>query len=728
MNRGYEHDPAHVVPAGGTTRADHEPDAESPEPRFLNRELTWLEFNKRVLHEAQDERTPLLERVRFLSIFTSNLDEFFMKRVGGLKRQVAVGVATRTLDGMTPSEQLAAIREAALPLLAAQASCFTDDIRPALAEEDIHLLGWDEITDAEREWATVYFRERVYPVLTPLAVDPGHPFPFISNLSLSLGVLLRHPERDEKLFARVKVPEVLARWIRLPSDGGHRFLRLVELIRHNLSDLFTNMEVLEVMQFRLTRNADMKRDEEDADDLLSLIEEEVRQRRFERVVRLEHGPDPDPWMLKFLMNELNLEPSDVYELPVEVDYSGLKPIADLNLPELSYRPWNPIMPPAFADEETDVFSVIRNGDVLVHHPYENFSASVERFMRAAASDPNVLAIKMTMYRTGDDSPFIHTLIRAAEAGKQVVCVVELKARFDEERNIYVAQALEEAGVHVVYGLVGLKTHAKTVLVVRKEADGVRCYAHIGTGNYHVQTAKLYTDLGLFTARREMTNEIVELFNHLTGRSLMNDSEFLLVAPLNMKRRFLAMIEREVEHHHAGRPARITAKMNSLEDREICEALYAASQAGLPIDLIVRGFCALRPGVPGLSETIRVTSIIGRFLEHSRIYHFQNGAGDPLDGEFFFGSADWMYRNLHNRVEVVAPIIDRSLRVRVWEALQIGLDDRRQTWVMQPDGSYVQCDPGSDDEAIGVHERLMRLAERRIAEAVEGQIKPSHPGR
>ncbi len=455
--------PAPVAPAATESVADqHE---------FLSRDLTWLEFNRRVLHEALDDRTPLLERVRFLGIVTSNLDEYFMKRVGGLKRQIAAGVVSQSLDGMTPAQTLDAIRRTVLPMLTQQADCFTKEVRPALAENGVHLLDWDELTDAERKSCTLYFRANVFPVLTPLAVDPGIPFPFISNLSTSLGVILHHPDRHENLFARVKVPEVLPKWIPVTGGppGGQRFVSLLTLIRDNLGDLFPDMAVVDVMVFRVTRNADLERDEEEAEDLLEMMEEEVRQRRFARVIRLEHGSHSNQWMLEFLMRELELTPGDLYEMSAELDYDDLRPIADLNLPRLRYEPWSPMVPAAFADEDADVFNVIRNSDILVHLPYESFAASVERFVEAATADPRVLAIKMTLYRTGDASPFISTLIRAAEAGKQVVCLVELKARFDEARNIHLAAALEKAGVHVVYGIVGLKTHTKTTLVVRQDS-------------------------------------------------------------------------------------------------------------------------------------------------------------------------------------------------------------------------------------------------------------------
>jgi polyphosphate kinase len=689
---------------------------------FLNRDLSWLEFNRRVLHEALDERTPLLERVRFIQIFTSNLDEYFMKRVGGLKRQALGGVVAQTPDGLTPAQSLAGIRNAVLPMLARQAECYTKTLVPGLAAEGIHLLPWNDLTDVEKQQADQYFRASVFPVLTPLAVDPGNPFPFISNLSTSLGVILHHPDREENLFARIKIPEVLPQWVRVgemaPSPSAQtpwRFVSLLSLIRNNLDDLFPDMQIIDVMRFRVTRNADLERDEEDAEDLLELMEEELRQRRFARVVRLEVGKDSNAWMLAFLMRELNLQADDVYEMQAEPDFEDLRLIADLPVARLRYESWVPLTPPELADEDEDIFTAIRRAPILAHTPYESFTGSAERFVREAVNDPRVLAIKMTLYRTGDDSPFIPLLVRAAEANKQVVCLIELKARFDEERNIQLANKLEKAGVHVLYGVPELKTHTKTTLVVRQDPDAIRCYAHVGTGNYHPGTAKLYTDLGLLTCDPEITRDLVELFHYLTGRSLKRDYRKLLVAPVNMQDRFLEMIQREIENKRAGKPAHVVAKINSLEDRKIIRALYAASEAGVPVDLIVRGFSTLRPGVAGLSENIRVISVIGRFLEHSRIFYFRSGASDPINGAFSIGSADWMYRNLLARVEAVVPIEPRPLRERLWEVLQVMLNDRRQAWDMRPDGSYVQRMPGDDPATqLGTQQTLMNLTKQRAA--------------
>jgi polyphosphate kinase len=713
------------------SQGDRVQDVIPPPTEFLDRDLSWLEFNRRVLHEAIDTRTPLLERVKFLAIFSSNLDEFFMKRIGGLKRRIAASA-----DGPGGGEayrHLIRIRQAVLPLLAAQAEAFTTAIRPELARQGIHLLDWHQLTEFQRRSAEDYFRRNVFAVLTPLAVDPGHPFPFISNLSTSLGILLRTPDSDEALFARVKVPDVFPQWLALPDerdDGkpGTRqcFVRLLDLIRHNLDDLFPGLAVVEVMPFRVTRNAAIEPDaDERTDNLADMVEQEIWQRRFEKVVRLEYGAGGSVAQRQLLMRKLDLGEADLYEMPAEIDSTDLFPIAALNYPELRDKPWQPIVPAALADDDSDIFAVIRAGDFLVHHPYESFDATVERFIRSAAEDPKVLALKMTVYRTGADTPFLDALIDAAEAGKQVACLVEVTARFDERQNLQVAQALEKAGVHVVYGVVGLKTHCKIALVVREDEDGLRCYAHIGTGNYNVKTARLYTDLGLFTCDPGLTGDVVNLFHHLTGRSLKRDYAKLLVAPVNMRDRFLEMIGREVENHRAGRPARIIGKMNQLEDRAVCDALVAASQAGVEIDLIVRGFCTLPPGIPGVSEHIRITSVIGRFLEHSRIFYFQNGEEDPLAGAFYIGSADWMERNLSDRVEAVAPIEALPLRERLWRILQIMLHDQRQAWDMQSDGSYIQRVPALGDgtegpEVLGTQQTLMNLALRR-AEAGTARV-------
>lgn len=690
------------------------------EVEFANREIGWLHFNRRVLFEAEEEQNPLLERLRFLSISSSNMDEFFMKRVGGLKRQLAFGISSKSSDGQTPKQQLQSIRQFVLPMIQTQADIFLKKLRPELEKANIHLKAWKDLSAEEKIKIREYYLKNVFPVLTPLSVDPGHPFPFISNLSISLGVTLKHPEREDRLFARVKIPKVLPQWIKVDAHPDtFVYVSLLEVVKENLADLFPAMEVVGVMPFRLTRNADTDRDEEDAEDLLEMIEEELRQRRFAEVVRLEHGPHPDPWMLEFLMTELELSEEDIYEMPGELDYTDMNFIADISIGRLHYEPWQPQLPPAFADEGASLFSILQSGDQLVHHPYESFSGTVERFIRQAAEDPKVLAIKMTLYRTGDNSPFIRSLIRAAEEGKQVVCLIELKARFDEERNIYWAQALENAGVHVVYGVVGLKTHAKLALVVRQENEGLKCYTHIGTGNYNVSTSRLYTDLGLFTAREEITSEVVELFHYLTGRSLKSVYQHLLVAPVNMFSKFKSLIERESELARQGQPTQIIAKFNNMEENDISIALYQASQAGVSIDLIVRGFCCLRPGVKGMSEKIRVISVIGRFLEHSRVFYFRNGQEDPLNGDFFIGSADWMYRNLHARVEAITPIYDRTLKEKLWEILQVSLNDKRQVWMMKPDGTYAQ----RRTEENGTHHKLMQITKARSKVLSEADETP-----
>jgi polyphosphate kinase len=687
----------------------------TPETRFLNFELSWLEFNRRVLHEAIDPRTPLLESVRFLGIFNSNLDEFFMKRVGGLKRQVAAEVISSGLQESSPRNQLADVRKTVLPLIAAQGEYISERLQPALQAQGIELLAWDQLTDEERRTSSEFFFKSIFPVLTPLAVDSGHPFPFLSNLSTSFGVLMRHPTcENEELFARIKVPNVFPTWLRLGAgkdSGTARYVSLYETIGQHLGSLFPGMEILDVMMFRVTRNADVEQEEEDAEDLLEMVAEGLRERRFARVVRLELGPSPNQKILQILKEELGIADDDVYELPLWLEYFHIGSVAELNRAELKYPSWTPLVPPALSDPDLSIFDVIRAADLFVHHPYESFNSSVERFIRSAAEDPKVVAIKMTLYRTGDDSPFIPLLIRAAEAGKQVVCLVELKARFDEERNILVAQALEKAGVHVVYGVVGFKTHCKLTLVVRREGDGVRCYTHVGTGNYHSKTSRVYTDLGLFTAKSAFTDDVVHLFHYLTGRSLHWTFNKLLVAPIDMRQSFLRMIEREAELARRGEGGRIVAKMNTLEDREVIEALYAASAAGVKIDLVVRGVCGLRPQVPGMSENIRVISVIGRFLEHSRIFYFRNGKASPRDGEYFIGSADWMSRNLNSRVEAIVPIEELVLRDQLWEILSLLLEDGRQAWDMASDGSYTQRGEFTAT-TLGAQDRLMLAAVAR----------------
>ncbi|MDA0802354.1 MAG: polyphosphate kinase 1 [Planctomycetota bacterium] len=700
------------------TPATHAPDGTKPEAppvdtqspdRFLRRDVQWLEFNGRVLAMSEDDRTPLLERVRFLSIFTANLDEFFMKRIGGLRDTPEDHALRTTIRAMTDRQ------------CDRQAHCWQSSLLPALRDQGISVLQWPELEKEEREEARTWFRSALFPILTPLAVDSGHRFPFISTGSLSLAVALRRPGTDEHLFARVKIPEQPTRMYRF--EGTERFILVRDLVTECLDDLFPGMEILHSMPFRLTRDAEIEPDPEDGEDLLHAVEQKLKERRFGRVVRLEVPRGPQQRMLRFLMSELEVRESEVYELDGLLDYRNLDPVADLPRKELHWSSWLPRRPRDLAKSGNDMFARIRRGDVMVHHPYESFDASVSRFISEAASDPSVLAIKQSLYRTSGDSPFVADLIRAAERGKQVAVLVELRARFDEARNIEWAKRLERAGVHVAYGVLGLKTHTKTALVVRKESDGLRCYTHIGTGNYNAKTASLYEDIGLFTCDRVLGDDLVGLFNYMTGRSRQTEFRKLLVAPVAMKQRFLELIEREVALHSSQCPGRIVAKMNQIEDKGIIDALYRASQAGVRIDLIVRGFCCLRPGLPGLSENIRVRSVIGRFLEHSRIFHFGAGKPDPLEGDWYIGSADWMYRNLQTRVEAAAPIELRAHRERLLRILWVELGDARQAWSMHPDGSYRLDEAGDPawslgmaphwsteiDSSLGTHELLMRDA-------------------
>ena len=682
--------------------------------RFLNRDFEWLEFNRRVLDMSGDAGVPLLERVRFLSIFSSNLDEFFMKRVGSLRHQIEEGLTGPVVEALTPAQQFAGIRERVMMMAKAQANMLKMDLYPALRTQNIELLKWDELNMDEQNEARKWFRHNVFPILTPLAVDPGHRFPFISNMSVSLGVMLQRPGESEQLFARVKVPEIPSRLYRVP--GTRRWIPLQDIIEHNLDELFPGMEILKVLPFRVTRNAEIDNDNDDADDLLEAIQQQLRERRFARVVRMEIPTNANPRSLKFLMDELEIDEADIYESDGVLDYGALNEIADMDDADLHFSSWTPLKPLGFDHGNYDIFARIRKGDVLLHHPYESFEASVEQFIEQAAKDPKVLCIKQSLYRTSGDSPFITSLIHAAETGKQVAVLVELRARFDEARNIRWARKLEDAGVHVAYGVVGLKTHTKTALVVRQEASGIRCYGHIGTGNYNSKTARLYEDIGLLTCDPEITEDLTGLFNYMTGRSRQRDYLKLLIAPVAMKKRFLQLIENEIELTKPGKPGRIIAKMNQLEDRGIMDALYRASQAGVQIDLIVRGFCCLRPGVPGLSDNIRVRSVVGRFLEHSRIFWFQAGKDNPLDGDMYIGSADWMYRNLQTRVEAATPILLAEHRARLWDVIQTCLNDCRQSWQMRGDGTYQRVAwnhlDAQDPRAIGVHQYLMNSETQR----------------
>ena len=682
---------------------------------WLDRDESWLEFNRRVLNEALDERTPLLERLKFLAIFTSNLDEFYMKRVGAMRTRAYAGRSIAAIEQF--HAHMERLRGVLFPMLEQQAGCF-ERLRPELAAHGVRLATWAELGDEHRAEASDYFDQHVSPALTPLSLDPSDPLPFMSNLSTSWGFVLRDAGTPDPVIMRVKVPSNLPQWIALKTGvlaGERCFVSLQELVRHNAHKLFPGVVIEHATLFRVSRNADIAIEEDTDNSIKELVEEQVRQRRFQPVVRLEFGGSPRPEIRDGLMDRFELRDSDVYELPGLLDYTSLFAIASLPVPDLRDPPWSPMVP-QLLDEDADLFAVIRAGDLLVHHPYESFDATVERFIRNAADDPAVTAIKMTVYRLGDDTPFVYSLIKAAEHTKQVACLVELKARFDEERNLHWAEELQEAGVHVIYGVQGLKTHTKLALVVRREGDGLRTYAHIGTGNYHVKTARMYTDYGLFTCDPAITRDVVNLFHHLTGYSTSPAFDRLLVAPLNMRDRFIALIRREIEHHRAGRPARVVAKMNQLEDLPVCEALCDASQAGVPIDLVIRGFCCLRPGIPGWTENLRVRSIIGRFLEHGRVFHFANGESDPVDGEFYIGSADWMDRNLSRRVEAVTPVKVRHLRERLWEDLAVQLEDKRNAWQMQPDGSYLQLHADAGDSEVardGTHVTHMKRTRARL---------------
>lgn len=684
-------------------------DAISSSEEVYNYETAWLDFNWRVLNEAIDARNPLLERLKFIAITASNLDEFFSKRVGGLKRQLAAGISNLTLEGWTPAEKLALIASSVRPMIDAQCTCLLEDILPGLAEHGVRLCNYDELATAQKDRLSQYFMREVYPILTPLAVDPGHPFPFISNLSLSLGVQLRNPVTGEMHFSRVKVPTNRPRWV--PLDNPLHFVPIGQIIIHNMDKLYPGMEVVHAYPFRVTRNADLARNEEEADDLLDMINEELRERRFAPVVRLEVEAGMPALMVDFLQMELEIDTIDVYYVRGPLRQTDLFSLADLNLPHLKFEPWTPLTPPRFvgfdsASRPADLFAAVRQGDMLVHHPYQSFSASTQLFIETAARDPQVLAIKQTLYRTSSDSPIVAALIQAAERGKQVAVLVEVKARFDEEKNVVWARKLEDAGCHVAYGLVGLKTHCKLSMVIREEEEGLRTYYHIGTGNYNPKTATLYTDLGLFSCQTELGADLMDLFNYLTGYSRQTKYRKLLVAPVNMRKHFVEMIDAEIAHALSGAPARIIAKMNALDDVTIVRKLYEASQAGVSIDLIVRGTCRIRPGIAGVSDNIRVLSVIGRFLEHPRIFYFENG-GAP---RYYIGSADWMRRNLSNRVEAAVPIEDPRLQEQIYHVLQTSLADRRQAWEMLPDGRYRQRRPPSSDEnspfAQGTHLTLM----------------------
>ncbi|ONI66947.1 RNA degradosome polyphosphate kinase [Kribbella sp. ALI-6-A] len=699
-NREYDVEPPYDIREAG----------DLPEYRFSDRELSWLAFNQRVLELAENDRVPLLERAKFLAIFASNLDEFYMVRIAGLKRRIAAGVAVRAASGLMPREVLDRSLNRSRELMDRQAETWRKVVLPALVKEGIDILRWDELEHTEREAMTQFFKDRVFPVLTPLAVDPSHPFPYISGLSLNLAVVVRNPDTGGEHFARVKVPPLLPRFVRV-AEG--RFVPLEDVIATHLGQLFPGMEVTQHHTFRVTRNEDLEVEEDDAENLLAALEKELLRRRFGPPVRLEVEESIDPQVRALLVSELGVTEAEVFELPGPLDLRGLFDIASLDRAELKYPGFVPSTHPHLAEVETsnpaDMFHALKQRDVLVHHPYDSFSTSVQRFIEQAAADPHVLAIKQTLYRTSGDSPIVDALIDAAEAGKQVLVLVEIQARFDEQANIKWARQLEHAGCHVVYGVIGLKTHCKLSMVVRDEPDGLRRYAHIGTGNYHPKTARLYEDLGLLTSDKVVTEDIAHLFNHLSGFARSTGSRRLLVAPQSVRRGLLDRIEREVQHHLAGRPARVRIKVNSLVDEALCDALYRASQAGVPVDLWIRGICTIRPGVPGLSDNIRVRSILGRFLEHSRVFWFENGE----DPEVWIGSADLMHRNLDRRVEVLVQLKQPDHITELGELFDVGFDERTGSWWLQSDDTWQAKLTGPDGEPLrDLQERLIATRGRR----------------
>ena len=669
--------------------------------RYLNRELSSVDFNARVLALAQDRETPLLERAKFLAIFASNMDEFFQVRVAGLKQQAEAGIRTRSSDGLGPREALSAIASKVVPLAEQHARIFAEDIRPALDAAGVKVLRWSELEPVQREELNAMFREKIFPVLTPLAVDSGRPFPYISNLSLNLAVLLRDPVASRMHFARIKVPPLLPRFVAFAEDRF--FVPLEEVIAANLDQLFPGMDIVEHHTFRVTRNADLEIDDR-ADDLLEALEEQLTKRRARPAVRLEVEQDIPPHVLELLMSELEVGTDDVYALPAPLDLSGLWSLHPIDRPDLKDEPYQPVTHPdlSLADDETPIFDVIADRDVLVHHPYESFATSMQRFIEEAAADPDVLAIKQTLYRTAG-SPIVSALIEAAERGKQVVVLIEIKARFDESANIAWARTLEKAGCHVVYGLAGLKTHCKLCLVVRDEGDHLKQYVHVGTGNYNPITARIYEDLGLFTADPELAAEVAHLFNYITGYSRDKRYRCLLVAPHRMRDRMIGMIEREAQLSTPERPGRIIMKMNNLSDDGIVDALYDASERGVKVDLIVRSVCTLRPGVKNMSRNITVRSVVGRFLEHSRVYYFENGR----EPQVYVGSPDMMPRNLDTRVEALAVVKAPELREQLKLVLDLALSDNASAWKLDRHGRWSKVSPADGEMRLSFQEQLMR---------------------
>jgi polyphosphate kinase len=673
-----------VGPAAGST------DAALPDDRFLNREVSWLDFNARVLALAQDREAPLLERAKFLAIFASNLDEFFMVRVAGLKRRQQMGLGVRSADGLGTREQLALISARTRELSREHARCFLEEVRPALDEAGLRLVLWRDLRPDQQSPLHDWFRAQLFPVLTPLAVDPGHPFPYISGLSLNLAVLVRDPESGTEHFARVKIPNNVKRFVTVDGpDGSRSYLPLEELIGAHLQQLFPGLDVLAHHVFRVTRNADVEVEEDRDEDLLQALERELARRRFGPAVRLEVSPDVDPDVLDLLVRELEITEDDVVRVPGLLDLASLWQLYGSDRPELKDDPFVPATHPRLAEGEkaADVFAALREGDVLLHHPYESFATSVQRFLEQAAADPQVLAIKQTLYRTSGDSPIVHALVEAAQAGKQVVVLVEITARFDEQANITWARALERAGCHVVYGLLGLKTHCKTALVVRQEKGQLRRYAHIGTGNYNPKTARVYEDLGLLTADPDVGADLTDLFNTLTGYSRQTEYRSLMVAPHGVRKGLVERIEREAQKARSGRPSLVRLKANSIVDEAVIDALYRASRDGVPVELLVRGICALRPGVPGLSETIEVRSVVGRFLEHSRVMVFGTDDDPEHPAEHWLGSADLMHRNLDRRVETLVRLRAPHVRAQLDTLLDSAFAPDVRHWRLGSDGCW-----------------------------------------
>jgi len=688
------------------------PDAPLPEDRFLDRELSWLAFNERVLELAEDREQPLLERTKFLAIFASNLDEFFMVRVAGLKRRIATGIAVRAASGLMPREVLEGIYGRSAELMSRQATLFHAEIQPALEAQDIHLLRWEEASTAERDQLSHFFRTKVFPVLTPLAVDPAHPFPYISGLSLNLAVVVRNPSSGTELFARVKVPPILER---LVPVGPQRFVPLEDVISAHLGELFPGMEILQHHAFRVTRNEDLEVEEDDAENLLLALERELMRRRFGPPVRLEVEQTIDPHVLDLLVRELGIGTEEVVRIPGLLDLTALWAFDRLPREDLKLPAFLPRTSRDLSDVETssppDVLEAMRDHEVLLHHPYDAFSTSVQRFLEQAATDPKVLAIKQTLYRTSGDSPIVDALVAAAEEGKQVLAIVEIKARFDEQANIDWARKLEQAGCHVVYGLVGLKTHCKLSMVVRDDGDRLRRYVHLGTGNYHPKTARLYEDVGLLTTDEEVGDDVARLFNVLSGYSMETEYNRLLVAPHSIRSGLVERIQREVDNHRAGLPARVRIKCNSIVDEATIDALYRASQAGVAVDIWVRGICALRPGVPDLSDNIRVRSVLGRFLEHSRLFEFTHG-GEP---EIWIGSADLMHRNLDRRIEVLARLNSAAQTKHLGGLFDLAFDPGTSTWHLGPDGRWTRVHQAEDGTPlVDVQSTLIARQSRRAS--------------